>query len=79
MPRHAFAGDVRRHLLPLPPERRQQQPFVLDARRRRIIAPWPRKRPLPGGEERVGRGARSARGGAAHGLDPRNGERVINS
>jgi len=42
-----------RHLLPLPPERRAQQPFVLDARTGQIIAPWPRKRPQPGDEARM--------------------------
>ena len=45
--------DRVRHLLPLPPEMRARQPFVIDARTMRIIAPWPAKRPLPGDEARM--------------------------
>jgi hypothetical protein len=39
--------------LPLPPEMRERQPFLLDARRGRIIAPWPRKKELPGDADRL--------------------------
>lgn len=51
MSRHLV--DRVRHLLPLPPEMRARQPFVIDARMMRIIAPWPAKRPQPGDEERM--------------------------
>jgi hypothetical protein len=34
--------EMPRHLLPLPPERREQQPFVYDPVNGRIVAPWPR-------------------------------------
>jgi hypothetical protein len=45
--------SVRRRL-PLPPEQREKQPpFVIDIRSMRFIAPWSRKRPLPGDEERL--------------------------
>jgi hypothetical protein len=53
MPRHPFARDGRRHLCPMPSEVRAQQPFVVDLRSGRIIAPWPRKQPLPGDEARM--------------------------
>jgi hypothetical protein len=46
-------GEKSRHRIPLPLERRQLQPFVLDSRAGRVIAPWPRKRAQPGDEERL--------------------------
>jgi hypothetical protein len=51
MSRHLV--DRVRHLLPLPPETRARQPFVIDTRTMRIIAPWPEKRPLLGDEARM--------------------------
>jgi hypothetical protein len=54
MPRYRNAtADHARHLLPLPLERRVEQPFVLDARTGQIVAPWPRKRAQPGDEARM--------------------------
>lgn len=53
MPRHPFAGETRRHLIALPPERHEALPFIVDLLSRRLIAPWPRKRPQPGDEERL--------------------------
>jgi hypothetical protein len=48
-----IASDLRLHRLPLPPEQREQQPFVLDAATMQVIAPWPVQRPQPGDEARL--------------------------
>ena len=53
MPRHTVVADRRRHLLPLPPGRHEQLPFVIDAVSGRIIAPWPPKRGSLADERRL--------------------------
>jgi hypothetical protein len=55
MPHHVVVADRRRHLLPLPEPQRAQQPFVIDARTGRIIAPWAPKRGSLADEERLDR------------------------
>jgi hypothetical protein len=44
MPREALAAERTRHRLPVPPEMRDRQPFVVDALSMHIIAPWPHNR-----------------------------------
>jgi hypothetical protein len=44
-------SGLRRYRLPLPPERRAEQPFAINARARRVIAPW--REPQPGDEARL--------------------------
>lgn len=42
MPRYYVRIDRGRHRCPLPPERRNEQPFIFIPSSRRIVAPWPR-------------------------------------
>jgi hypothetical protein len=46
-------GDRLRHRCPLPAEQRAKQPFLLDMRGRRLLAPWPPKRMQSGDQERL--------------------------
>ena len=55
MARHLHLADRRRHLLPLPPGRQAQLPFVLDALTGRIIGPWAPMRASLADEERLDR------------------------
>jgi hypothetical protein len=45
--------EVPRHLLRVPPERRDQQAFVYDPQTGYVVAPWPRGRSTPDDERRL--------------------------
>ena len=54
MPRNPLPGEKDRYLVPLPSELRQRLAFVIDARGRRVIAPWLRDAlPRPSDEARL--------------------------
>jgi hypothetical protein len=49
-----FAEHRGRHRIPLPPERRAEQPFVFDPRDGHVIAPWPKGKLSAEDEQRLG-------------------------